>query len=98
MRVAAASVGVSPVLPPGHAFPSCTDCRQPLLVGEAFLQPEGGPPGKREPPRHMAGLLNLAQPQLFAVMGEDHLPQSATSPSLNAVAGRIRVTPGAVLL
>lgn len=51
-----------------------TDCGQLFLVVEVFLQPEEGPCGNREPPQHTAALLNLAQPQLFGVMGEDLLP------------------------
>lgn len=72
MWVTSHSLGVTPVLPQDVPPPPATDCRQILLVGEVFLQPEEGPCGRRE---QTAAPLNLAQPQLFGVMvGEDLLP------------------------
>ena len=83
MWVTSHSAGECPLFCTGDMpSPPATDCGQLFLSGDTFPQPEEGPCGKREPPQHTAALLNLAQPQLFGVMGEDLLPPECHFPKL----------------
>lgn len=61
MWVTSHSSGVSLAPPQGRALPSCTVCLQLFLAHEVF-------------PQLTAALPNLAQPQLFGVLGGPSVP------------------------